>query len=82
MAISTKYIFNGIEINNAYIRVDEISGSKVKNWKALIGVYLNDNGILNKIDSFNIVARYKEDERGYFSLYTLLKNKFQDATDC
>jgi hypothetical protein len=39
MAIKTDYNFKGIEIKDAYIRIDRIFGSAKEGWTALVGVY-------------------------------------------
>lgn len=39
MAIKTNYNFKGIEVKDAYIRVDRLWGSSKENWTALVGVY-------------------------------------------
>jgi hypothetical protein len=39
MAIQTNYNFNGIEVKDAYIRIDRLFGSKREGWNSLVGVY-------------------------------------------
>ena len=39
MAIKTNYNFKGIEVKDAYIRVDRLWGSSKEGWTALVGVY-------------------------------------------
>ncbi len=40
MAIKVdKYNFKGIEVKDAYIRIDRLFGSKRQGWNSLIGVY-------------------------------------------
>ena len=39
MAIKSNYYFKGINIADAYIRIDRLWGSSKENWTALVGVY-------------------------------------------
>ena len=39
MAIRTNYNFKGIEVKDAYIRVDRLWGSSKEGWTALVSVY-------------------------------------------
>ena len=39
MAIKTNYNFKGIEVKDAYIRVDRLWGSSKEGWNSLVGVY-------------------------------------------
>jgi hypothetical protein len=39
MAIKTKYNFKGIEVKDAYIRIDRLFGSSKEGWTALVGAY-------------------------------------------
>lgn len=39
MAIKTSYNFKGIEVKDAYVRIDRIWGSSKEGWTALVGVY-------------------------------------------
>jgi len=95
MAIKTNYNFKGIEVKDAYIRIDRLFGSSKENWTALVGVYnitteevpaiegeeAKVETVYNKLDEFNIVAPFSADDRGYESLYSELKAKF-GGIDC
>lgn len=39
MAIKTNYNFKGVEVKDAYIRIDRLWGSSRDGWTALVGVY-------------------------------------------
>ena len=113
MAIKTNYNFKGIEVKDAYIRIDRLFGSSKEGWNSLVGVYnitieevpaveaieavLGEDGevitpavdgveattkeVFNKLEEFNFNVEYKEDERGYVSLYNGLKEKYS-GLDC
>ena len=90
MAIKTNYNFKGIEVKDAYIRIDRLFGSSKEGWNSLVGVYnttvevveatddteATTKEVLNLIEEFNHQASYKEDERGYVSVYNSLTEKF------
>lgn len=40
MSIKTNYNFNGIEIQDAIIRINRLWGSSKEGWSALVGVYI------------------------------------------
>ena len=133
MAIKTNYNFKGIEVKDAYIRIDRLFGSSKEGWNSLVGVYnitteevpaveevteqrliseaiaevIAEDGnvvteaqeavyetvivteaqeattktVFNKLEEFNFNIEYKEDERGYVSLYSGLKEKYS-GLDC
>lgn len=89
MAIKTNYNFKGIEVKDAIIRVINLSGSSSRGWDSLIGVYNTTNEILtdtdgvettievqNLIEEFNHSVDFKEDERGYVTVYKSLTEKY------
>ena len=90
MAIKTTYNFKGIEVKDATIRVIRLFGSSKEGWNSLVGVYnttaevveatedaeATTKEVLNLIEEFNHQASYKEDERGYVSVYNSLTEKF------
>ena len=91
MSIKTNYTFKGIQVPEAIIRVDRLWGSSKEGWTALVGVYNKTTAevveatedteattkeVLNLIEEFNHQASYKEDERGYVSVYNSLTEKF------
>ena len=83
MAIKTKYDLQGLEIKGAYIRVENISGNK-NGWDSLVSVNnIVTETIENKevevkkqITTFNHSCEFKQDERGYTTLYKSLQEKF------
>ena len=95
MAIKTTYKFKGISIPDVYIRIDRLFGSSKEGWNSLVGAYnitteevpaieaqeATNKTVFNKLEEFNFAAVYKEDERGYVSLYNGLKEKF-GGIDC
>ena len=95
MAIKTNYNFKGITIPDTYIRIDRLFGSSKEGWNSLVGVYntttetveatedteATTKTVYNKLEEFNFNAEYKEDERGYVSLYNGLKEKYS-GLDC
>lgn len=91
MAIKVeKYNFKGIEVKDAYIRVNRLFGSKTEGWNSLVGVYnitteevpaveaeeSYTKEVYNLIEEFNHSADYVADERGYISVYKALTEKF------
>jgi len=98
MSIKTNYDFNGLNIQDAIIRIDRLWGSSREGWTALVGVYIEREvpaveavGVegdedyipaqeatteLVLITDFNHSAAYKEDERGYVTLYATLHEEF------
>lgn len=89
MSIKTNYNFNGIEVKDAIIKVERIFGSSKEGWNSLVYVYnvvtetttdVEGNEVTQdvrkKIDEFNFTAAFKEDERGYVSLYNGLLAKY------
>ena len=95
MAIKTNYNFKGIEVKDAYIRIDRLFGSSKEGWNSLVGVYniiteevpsidgveATTKTVYNKLEEFNFNVAYNEDERGYVSLYNGLKEKYS-GLDC
>ena len=98
MSIKTNYDFNGLNIQDAIIRIDRLWGSSREGWTSLVGVYIEKEvpaveavGVegeedyvpaqeatteLALITDFNRSAAYKEDERGYVTLYMALHDEF------
>lgn len=74
MAITTTYNYKGLEVNEAIIRVERLFGSSKDGWDSLVKVYNKDYS--NPIDEFNFKAEFKEDERGYITIYKALVEKF------
>jgi hypothetical protein len=95
MAIKTNYNFKGIEVKDAYIRIDRLFGSSKEGWNSLVCVYnttietveateeteATTKTVFNKLEEFNFNAAYNENERGYVSLYNAIKEKYS-GIDC
>ena len=90
MAIKTNYNFKGIEVKDAIIRVINLSGSSSRGWDSLVGVYNTiietvpatdeqeeaTREVVNLIEEFNHSVDFKEDERGYVTVYKSLIEKY------
>ena len=108
MSIKTNYDFNGINVEDATIRVIRIFGSSKEGWNSLVGVFTQTKEIVpavkkveqigevdepnyvapieakesyelikdNLIEEFNFQAPFKEDERGYETIYKALMDKY------
>lgn len=74
MAIKTIYSYKGLEVTEAIIRVERLFGSSRDGWDSLVKVYSKDYS--NPIDEFNFKVEFKEDERGYITIYKSLTEKF------
>lgn len=74
MAIKTTYNYKGLEVTEAIIRVERLFGSSKDGWDSLVKVYNKDYS--NPIDEFNFQVPFKEDERGYKTIYDALMAKF------
>jgi len=59
MAIKTKYNFKGIEVKDAYIRIDRLFGSSKEGWTALVGVY---NVTLEEVPAVEAVKSIIDEE--------------------
>ncbi len=94
MAIQCDYIWRGVTIADAYIRVDTIAGGKRDGfivpeipfdpkWRAVIGVYANANQPEPFI-KLDISIPWDGDNSPYPGLYAALKSmpEFSGATDC
>lgn len=74
MAIKTIYEYKGLTVDEAIIKVEIIFGSSKDGWNSLVKVYNKD--YLNQIDEFNFKTEFKEDERGYITIYKALTEKY------
>jgi hypothetical protein len=83
MAIQCAVDFNGLQIPNAYIRIDRIFGGKREGWNSVVGVYANAEAAA-PVETFNASAPYVADECPFCAVYTALKtlDRFADAVDC
>lgn len=82
MAIQVQdYKFKGVSIKDAIIRVSRIFGSSKEGWDSLVTVSFEneenpENVILEQIEEFNFQAPFKENERGYITIYKALMDKY------
>lgn len=90
MAIKTNYMFRGVEIPGATLRVIRIFGSSKEGWNSLVGVYNTElkyiptefereealEEVLNLIEEFNFQTPFSANERGYISVYKALQERF------
>jgi hypothetical protein len=76
MAHVANYFRNGHAIENAYVRVERLWGSKRENWTGLVAVYRNETEATSNvphIDIFNVTAAYVQDENPFAALYRVLE---------
>lgn len=84
MAITVNKEIKGIQVNNAYVRIDRIFGSKREGWSSLVGVYANAEAP-EPIDMFNCSVPYlAEESNPYALLYSAIKtiDGYESAVDC
>ena len=84
MALSTPLNYRGINIENAYIRVNRVFGGKKEGWNSVVGVYASAEAALTEspIEEFNQVADYVADVFPLVAVYEKLKEKYPVAIDC
>lgn len=56
MAIKINYNFKGIEVKDAYIRVDRLWGSSKEGWTGLVGVYTQTKEIIPSVEKVKQVG--------------------------
>lgn len=75
MAILANINVHGIQINSAYIRVEQIGGSKVYDWAVIYGIYQNkeqaDAG--NMIEDIVLKYSFANGSHLYEQAYEILK---------
>lgn len=84
MALSKDITLKGLQVSDAYIRIDRIFGGKSEGWQALVGVYANAE-TTEPIEQFNCPAPYDKNETNPFVIiYGAIKQLegFEQATDC
>lgn len=89
MAIKGKYSYRGLEMDEAYLRIDEIHGGKFLGWTGVAKLYYNKEtakapGTVNALTHFPIVcSTFRPDENPYPVLYAQLKTdeRFKDFVD-
>jgi hypothetical protein len=90
MAIKAKFDFNGLEVKEAYLKIERLWGSSKEGWGSLISVNnivietiedtetkeVSEIEVKKQITTFNHSCEFKQDERGYTTLYKSLQAKF------
>ncbi len=87
MALTQSITFGGIEIPNAYIRIDRIFGGKREGWNSVVSVYASQEAAADcePLKQFNVPAEYSAiEENPYILLYRAIKglDEYAEATDC
>lgn len=87
MALAQSITFGGIEIPNAYIRIDRIFGGKREGWNSVVSVYASQEAAetYEPLKQFNVPAEYSAiEENPYVLLYRAIKgmDEYAEATDC
>lgn len=72
MGITANYKDSLHNINNAYIKVERIWGSKNEGWHCWVGVYKNPNDAAPCVPLFSVDAPYIEDESPFKALYAAI----------
>ena len=81
MSIKTNYNFKGIEVKDAYIRIERLWGSSKEGWTALVGVYnltqeevpaveANEADGIEAVEAYTKTVYNKIDEFNHSVLYT------------
>jgi hypothetical protein len=94
MAITLDFVWRGVTIKGAYVRIDHISGGKREDrmtpdqsgvgvWKGQIGVYADDKQAVSVL-TMGVVVPFTVDVSPLVPLYAELKKmpEFSGATDC
>lgn len=84
MALKATKTVKGIEIKDAYVRVDRIFGGKREGWNSLVSVYASSEAA-EPIEQFNCSAPYEAEEANPYALvYPAIKamDGFESAVDC
>ena len=89
MAIQGKFTYRGLDIENAYVRIDEVHGGKLLGWRALAKLYYSKEtaaapGTVNAFTEFEVSIRdWQADVTPYPALYEELKklDQFKDFVD-
>lgn len=86
MALKTAIIFRGIEIQDAYVRVNRVFGGKREGWGSVVWVYASEAAAETEqpLEEFNHSAQYDETNLNALELvYESLKaDRYPDAVDC
>lgn len=78
MAIKVNYNFKGIEVKDAYIRVDRLWGSSKEGWTALVGVYvktLKDIPAVEEVTEERLVTEATEESEAVYETVVAVEAK-------
>lgn len=89
MAIQGKFTYRGLDIENAYVRIDEVHGGKLMGWRGLAKLYYSKEtaaapGTINAFTEFEVATtEWHADVSPYPVLYVELKKleQFKDFVD-
>lgn len=75
MAIIANINVHGIQLNNAYIRVEQIGGSKVYDWAVIYGIYANKEqaDLGNMLEDIVLKYSFANGSHLYEQAYEILK---------
>lgn len=79
MAIITNFITHDKTIENAYLRVDRIWGSKQEGWNGWMGVYASEEASKSEqtlVPAVHISTPYIEGENPFTLLYAEITNRY------
>lgn len=77
MALLVNYEIGGSLHQDAYVRVEHISGSKAGGWQGVVYVFNEDKTMI--LDTFNVDTLYDSLDRGYTSIYKAVMEMFPTA---
>jgi len=85
MAKQVSISFKGIELPEAYVRINRVFGGKKEGWNAVVGVYKDAEAakeMTNTLDVYNVTAEYSTDEMNPFTLlYAAIADKYETSID-
>ena len=75
MAIIAKVNVHGIQLNSAYIRVEQIGGSKTYDWAVIYGIYQNAEqaALGNQLEEIVLKYSFANGSHLYEQAYEILK---------
>ena len=79
MAVIANYKDANVTIENAYIKVERIWGSKAEGWNCWVGVYKAEGDISFAVPLFAVNAPYVEGENPFTALYKVIEEKFKNV---
>lgn len=79
MAIQGSITYKGITANNAYVRIEDVHGGHMHDWKGTVRLYYDKDsadvpGSINALDMSEVTAVYVANTSPYPDLYAALKN--------